>query len=198
MTIALLVLSVLLMVTWILAEAGLRQAKRDDPYLHADAPVALAKLVKRRGYRLHAAYGFDMGTSRWYDSLSDAVRGWSRIFLGLYEGRLTEVLHALVLTLMSLLPLPVLVGSVVVAVLRGPDVTTLALLVAAAAMYVLSLVVTLRMSRFGRCSARCALLRLPASVIMLAILGDVLLKRFGGQKVTWRGKRYDMGDPDPD
>ena len=154
--------------------------------------IALARMLKRRGLKPQAVYGFDMGSARWYRRASDAWRGWTRILYGLFEGRVWEMLYGLVLVAFIALPLPMFVTAAAVLATRGASAGTLALFALGTLLVVVSQWLMLRLARNGRCRPVYVLLTFPACLVALGIFVWCVAMRLSSRSVVWRGKRYEM------
>jgi chlorobactene glucosyltransferase len=154
--------------------------------------IALARLVKSEGHRLGLAYGFNVAAARMYSSLGDFARGWTRIFYSALDQSPARLLAvALFVSVFNLFPYFALIFSGVVLATRGVTAPPLALLGVALAQIALVLRIMVRLHRVSRCEIAYALLHLPATVILLAVLLRAASRRFSPAGIKWKGVRYD-------
>ena len=166
---------------------GGHQALRDE--LVED--IALARLVKGRGYRLLNALGLDLFRTRMYDSLPAAWRGWTRIFSQAfrYPWLLAAVFFGVLLFSGS--PFLLLVwGGLAAHAADFHDPLRNTLFALGLAQVVMMMSVLVRYSRMSRAEAR-YLLFYPLSVLLVSgIIINALASRLGLATVTWRGTAY--------
>lgn len=153
--------------------------------------IALARLVKGRGYRLLNAVGLDLFRTRMYDSLAGAWRGWTRIFSQAF--RRTWLLAALLVGVLvfSGSPFVLLVwGGLAASAAGWHDPLRNTLFALGLAQVVMEMSVLVRYSRMSRAEAR-YLLFYPVSVVLVSgIIINALASRIGLARVTWRGTTY--------
>src|SRR4029079_1313923 len=63
--------------------------------------VAMARLLKRRGFRPRLAVGTEFASTRMYDSLGAIGRGWARNFFSASLGRPWRILAAMLFAIVS-------------------------------------------------------------------------------------------------
>jgi hypothetical protein len=63
--------------------------------------MALARIMKQRGFRPRMAWGIELGSVRMYDSLTTIMGGWSRIFFGSSSGSPWRSLGAMAFILLG-------------------------------------------------------------------------------------------------
>jgi hypothetical protein len=157
--------------------------------------IAMARLAKRRGYRLRVGYGFDMAGTRMYASFGQIWSGWSRIFYGGGEGALAHLLLSIALLLLfTLTPYALLIGSAAALVTVG-GAQTAGLLAISAALVTTMVWLLVRVSVMSRCRAGYMAFHLPAALIALGILLDAVSRRLLARDIVWHGTAYDS-DPD--
>lgn len=159
--------------------------------------LALAKLVKGRGYRLNMAYGVDLAAGRWYPSVTALWSGWSRILYGLSEGRITQMLAgAILVTFAALLPFFILAISVGLLLTASTGVLPATLLGLSLLQVSIMMSLVMRFHRVCRGNVARLILYPPAALVTLGILLNCIGKRLRGGGMTWRGKRYWSGPHD--
>lgn len=154
--------------------------------------MALAGRMKQLGWRLEVAYGFDMASARMYGTLTELVRGWSRIFYSSLRGSL--VMLALAMTMLLIFSLSPYVGlaySGLRVLISDADTGTLALLVLSVLEVAAMLSVLYRLHRMSRSEAVYVLLHPLAALVALGILIAAVTRRFSSKGIVWKGTRYD-------
>jgi glycosyltransferase involved in cell wall biosynthesis len=153
--------------------------------------VALARLLKRSGCRLHYARGVGLACTRMYQRLDELWVGWGKNLFPLFDFRKSSV-----------------VGAV-----AGAALDTLAWLFIALALWGLWLgwpvsrwilvpnvfIVGWRHLRYARALRRhqypmlCLLYYTLGSVLFAALMTDSAMKYLSGEPVRWRGREYPVG-----
>jgi len=155
--------------------------------------IALARRVKGAGHRLFNAVGFDLFTTRMYDSLAAMYRGWTRIYFGAFRGvaRLVGVMAmTIIFTLLPFIFLAIASVEMAAGDVAPATPATFAVTLAAVA----ALVVTMR--RFFVLSRGNAwyLIFYPVAVaLVLAFQAGAVLRALGLSSTTWRGTTYKRG-----
>ena len=161
------------------------------PFLLED--VALARLVKRRSYRLHLAYGFDMAATRMFSSLGEFYRGWTRIFYCALQGSIRRLFGgALFLVIFSLIPYATLAFAGVRLAAYGGDTRAVVLLVMSLVQIAVMMSMMSMLARMGRGTPLYVVMHLPAGLIVTAIFLSAIAVRFS-KNITWKGRCYDVG-----
>ena len=156
--------------------------------------IALARIMRERWFRSNLVYGFDMGEARWYTSLGDSWRGWTRILYGLFEGRLQLILTAILLVAIFLQSPATLIYATTAVLANGPVAAHTVLLLLSCTQFALSMWLMIRFCRIGRGALPYIALSLPASLIAFGMLLACIFRRFTLTPVSWRGKHYNI-DP---
>ncbi len=155
--------------------------------------IALARVVKRGGYRLLNAVGVDLFTTRMYTSLGRMWQGWTRIYAGAFK-RPMMLLAATVLTcLFTLVPFVALaVAGLQVAAGAGGAMDWAVLAVSGAT--VLAIAVTMRrVFILGRGNPWYLLVYPLAVTITMGFQLGALTRVLGLATIEWRGTRYRGG-----
>jgi chlorobactene glucosyltransferase len=154
--------------------------------------IALAKLLKGRGYKTVLAYGSEISRTRMYTNFADIWRGWVRIFYEGFDRRATTLGAYFVLGIVfSILPFVVLgVGLYGLVAGSGAVVYWLMVVFTAASMALKWAVLRILYS-IVRCPPVYLWLHPVAGVISLGILASALAKLFSKTGTTWRGTVYD-------
>lgn len=156
--------------------------------------IALARVVKGRGYRLLNALGFDLFQTRMYDSLGSVWRGWARIFSGAFRSTWLVVPVLLLVLLVSASPFVLTAAAGLLAAQADwQDAQLNVLLALGLAQLAVMFSVLWRYNRLIR--ARSAFLPLyPLSVLLvIGILLHALMLGLGLARVSWRGTTYRHG-----
>jgi chlorobactene glucosyltransferase len=154
--------------------------------------MALARRVKRHGYRLHLAYGFDLAATRMYSSLGEFYRGWTRIFYCTLQGSIRRLFAgALFLVLFTLFPYVALIFAAARLATGAHDTRLLVLLVLSVVQIAVMMSLMTGLIRMGRGIPLYVVMHLPAGVIATAIFLSAIAKRFS-KKITWKGTSYDI------
>jgi hypothetical protein len=169
-------------------EMGRHEAVKE----HAQEDLLLARTMKGEGRRIETAYGFDVGSVRWYPSLGTMWSGWLRNVCGLAEGRVSVLFAAIALVLIvALVPTAALAVSALG--LAGGGAWTYAVFALSAVNIALAYATFARLLRVSRGELACAWLLPGACVLFWAILFSAVVMRLTGRGLVWRGKRYSAG-----
>ncbi len=163
--------------------------------------MAFARLVKQEGYRPHFAYGFDMGSVRWYPTLRAIWHGWSRVFYYVFQGSLLEMSRAAgMVTFGALIPSCVLIYTAVRLLAGTADTSITALFLLSAFELAVMTWLFARLAVMSRCQRRYAAMIVPSAAITLGIIGSCIIRRLTGGKIVWKGRHYQVlfEPPGPD
>ncbi|HUW58399.1 MAG TPA: glycosyltransferase family 2 protein [Planctomycetota bacterium] len=153
--------------------------------------MALSRLMKREGHRPMFAYGFNMGSVRWYPALRDVWHGWSRVYYNVVQGSLPELFYAAgLLIFLALIPVGLLVWTTVRLLAGSTGVSTTTLFLLAVSQTVLMTWLFARLAGIGRCGRWYAATVAPTAVIALGIVCSGIVRRLTGGKVFWKGRHY--------
>jgi len=168
---------------------GGHEAVRDQ--LNED--MKFARLVKSRGLKLHVVQNRDLYRTRMYDDFVSTFRGWSRIFYGCF-GRVGRVAAAAMLGLMSVLPYVIFICGLVIAIVRGWELSRLGwqVLGLSGVAIVAQMSVIFRFyGLMGLKWPRPMTYPLGACIVLLMLLNAGY--KFLGSKVIWRGREIRTG-----
>jgi glycosyltransferase involved in cell wall biosynthesis len=153
--------------------------------------INFARLVKGKGHRLLNAIGFDVFSTRMYDSLWSTWRGWARIFCGAFLSAWTLVVAIALVLLLSASPFVLTATAGALAWQAGwADPWLNALAAVGAAQLVVMSTVLVRYVRIIRARAGYLMFYPLTVLIVLGILVNALLMRLGVIRVRWRGTTY--------
>ena len=149
--------------------------------------VELAKKVKQAGFRVLFLNGTLLYSTRMYSSLSAILKGWTRIFIHLFERKVLPILHKIGLFLFfSLFPFALLAVEKILWLARS-DSFDPAVFWASAAVCGWIVLIRAAGNRLLRTDARYALLHPLGSLVMVWLLlvcvGRIVTKR----RSEWRG-----------
>ncbi len=161
---------------------------------HLLEDIALATRVKRAGRRLVVAWGVTVSHTRMYTTLSEIFRGWSRIYLAGFEGRLWILPLTLVAILLVALAPIVTAAATTAALLAGVTGTftwTLFLLSVPAVAFLWF--IQLKLYRLAQVPLGWALFHPMSLVILFLIVAYAIWQAYVRGTVTWRGRAYAAG-----
>jgi cellulose synthase/poly-beta-1,6-N-acetylglucosamine synthase-like glycosyltransferase len=158
--------------------------------------VALARVMESAGMSVAVASGARLFSVRMYDSLSGAINGWTRIFVGALRSGWKIAGSMLWLVFGSLLPIgaaPLLCWMIIAELSQGHvSAITLATNIVCAIHLALLFVVSWRFWGMGGCDRR-ALVQYPISVLLvLWVLVRAAWTLLVSRRVEWRGVRYQI------
>ena len=153
--------------------------------------LALARNVKRAGFRLLLADGRALVTTRMYASLKEIWQGWSKNMCAADTGqsRLKRLTLYLLYGLLAFAPLLTLLWSAVI-VVTAPDPRTLAAGFQSAAQLSLIVLVRAKVNGLFRVSPWYALAQPLFGFIFLGMMVGCGLRKLGRREVHWKGRRY--------
>ncbi len=153
--------------------------------------VALARVLKEKGYKLSFAFGFDMAKTHWYPSLKKTFRGWSRIFYSSLQGSLPDLMALLLLLVVFMLGSTMILVYAVCQVLGGDtSKETATLIVLSVGQILMMKALALRLCLMTRCKFRYVVAYLPATCLTVGICLSAIHKRFSSRGIVWRGTTY--------
>ena len=154
--------------------------------------MALARLVKNRGYRLRLVYGFNLAVTQMFSSLGRFYTGWTRIFYCALQGNVLRLFAgALFLVIFSLMPYATLAFAGLRLALGSGDSRTVLLLVMSLVQIAVMMSLMAWLIRMGRGTTRYIVLHLPACLIVTAIFFSAIAVHFS-KSITWKGMAYDV------
>ena len=155
--------------------------------------IALARVVKQRGYRLWNAIGTDLFTTRMYDSLRAMYKGWTRIYSGGFRtpGFLAAVI--LLTILFTILPFAALVASAAALTAGAGSPLVTAMLALAVATSVAIFITMRRYFLLGRANPWYLFFYPLAVVLVTGFELGAMLRTLGLTGTTWRGTTYRRG-----
>ncbi|MFQ5430340.1 MAG: glycosyltransferase [Phycisphaerae bacterium] len=152
--------------------------------------IPFARHMKAAGHSVLNALGPDVYSVRMYESLSEVVRGWQRIYLGVLTKR-QIVLCMLSILVGSLLPFVLLPVSVA-GMLRQADGPWTVLAGLSLAHLAALFATSVRFFSLARCRLRYLWLYPLSCFGVLYILGAALFQSFGRSTVQWRDTTYQV------
>jgi chlorobactene glucosyltransferase len=155
--------------------------------------IALARRVKAAGHKLFNAVGFDLFTTRMYDSLSAMRRGWTRIYYGAFRGTLRLVGIMAATLLFALAPFIMLAVSSVAMADDNIDPATLAAFALSLGSVVGILLTMRRFFVLSRANPWYLVYYPIAVVLVLVFQAGALARSLGLGSTTWRGTTYKQG-----
>ena len=155
--------------------------------------IALARLVKRAGYRLLNAIGADLFTTRMYESLAGMWKGWTRIYYGAFKSA-SWLLAVMALTILfTLAPFAALLASAAAMAAGSRHGFTPALFNISLVTTVLLFLTMRRYFLTGRANPWYLFCYPLAVVLVLGFQGGAMLRALGLRGITWRGTTYTGG-----
>ena len=151
--------------------------------------VELAKKIRAGGFKVLFLNGTLLYSTRMYSSLEQILKGWTRIFIHLFEKRVPSILHKILLFFVfSLFPFAVL-GVEKILWLSGGSFDPLLFWTS---LSVCTWIVLARFigNRMLRAGPWYALLHPLGSVVMVWILAVCIWRIVTGRRSEWRGDRY--------
>jgi len=153
--------------------------------------IQMARLTKQLGRRLYVTHNDGLYVTRMYSSLSEAWRGWSRIFFGSFGCLRRLLISLIVLVVMSVLPFVSLAVSAAGWLFSGDQSRRDWMLVLISSLI---LVITLESVVYRLMK----LLQTPRWTFITYPLGAVLalgmlinaMTKYAGASTTWRGTTY--------
>lgn len=156
---------------------------------------ALAELCKGAGKRIRLLGGFDIVSTRMYESLAEIWPGWSKNFFIAIGNPLFALGVAALIFIISVLPALLLVSGLARLALVGATTTTLWLLGAGAIQFVTLMLMRLQWSGMLKLSGWWALTHPLGALVVEAILGNSMLCILSGRGVTWKARKYTEQTP---
>lgn len=153
--------------------------------------IQMARLTKQIGRRLYVTHNDGLYVTRMYSSLSEAWRGWSRIFYGSFRSFRRLLISLIVLVVMSVMPFVSLVVSAAGWFLSGDESrrTWLPVLVSSVLLVITLESVIYRLMRLLQ-TPRWTFITYPlGAVLALGMLINAMTK-YAGASTTWRGTTY--------
>lgn len=154
----------------------------------------LAKLVKKKGFRLIFAKGQHLLELRMYEGLRDAWEGWSKVsFAGFVQKReikskFAQVVLFLLIMFIMIVSFPLPFASLLISIpLHLRNAFFLSLM--AFSMSVLSMAYAQRVYKIGD-PAYAPLVILIGGILMIGIVTNSAIRTLLGKGVRWKGKTY--------
>jgi cellulose synthase/poly-beta-1,6-N-acetylglucosamine synthase-like glycosyltransferase len=158
--------------------------------------IHLARNAKESGAVLRVAGSDGLYRTRMYDSLRSAWRGWSRLFRGCLESVPRLLFSAVLVFLVSVIPWPSLLGSLIAAWASGERVWFWA--GASWGLVVLLLhVVMWRLYPAFSVGRGWSVFYPIGALATVIVLSNATLQLLGATTTTWRGTRYARGRAAP-
>jgi chlorobactene glucosyltransferase len=155
--------------------------------------VALAGLVKDRGYRLHFVRGKSLIKTRMYTNFGEIWEGWTKnLFFGLGRKWRRIIFSVGILLAWGVIPLILITWSVVEVFFRGAH-TLPALLIIAESAFLLALIVYNSWWQAAKLFAIPGYYSFTVPLGMLIYVAIILSSSFkvvSGMGVTWKGRVY--------
>lgn len=152
--------------------------------------IPFASRLMDAGHRVISAIGTDVCRVRMYESLSDLVRGWQRIYIGVL--RPWQIGLCMVSIVVGSLAPYVLIPICCVQFARGEGVGW-AVLGGMAVIHLAALMATsVRFFSLAQCRLWFLWVYPLSCMGVLGILGSAWARSFGRARVEWRGTRYDV------
>ena len=156
--------------------------------------IAFARVVKGAGHRLLNAMGFNLFSTRMYDSFAGIWRGWTRIFSQAFRSPWTILLVLLLVILFSASPYVLAITSGLLAQQSGFSDARLNLLLGLGLVQLVTMLsVLVRYNRMVRANPLYLVLYPVSVLIVLGILLNALAMGLGLTRITWRGTTYRKG-----
>lgn len=152
--------------------------------------VPLAKRLKAHGFRVLSAVGAEVCVVRMYESLSELVRGWQRIYIGVLTPT-QMVLCMLSIVVGSLAPY-VLVPKCAWHVMHGGGLAWQLFLMLGVVQLIALMATSIRFFGIAHCRLRYLWLYPLSCVGVLGILTAAFVRSVGRSTIDWRGTRYDV------
>lgn len=152
--------------------------------------VELAKKIKAKGFQVLFLNGTEIYSTRMYTSLAQIFKGWTRIFIHLFEKNIPAILHKVFLFLFfSIFPFAILAYEKVLW-LSGNVSFDSVLFWASAAVCGWIILVRFIGNRLLKANPWYALLHPVGSVVMSWLLLVCVGRILSGGRSEWRGDRY--------
>lgn len=153
--------------------------------------IPLAHVVARSGRAVGSALGPELGGVRMYRSLTQAFRGWERIFVGVLTPLKIAgcVLSILAGSVLPMILVPIMLWAVAMQKARGWPI---AWLLSGATQAVVLFSVSFRFFSLAKCDLRYLWAYPVACCGVIAILLSALANQLVRQSVSWSGTRYSL------
>lgn len=151
---------------------------------------ALAAQFKGAGKRIRLLGGFDIVSTRMYSSLAATWEGWSKNFYIAIGSPLLALGVAVLVFIISVLPALLLLGGLIRLLTAGPSHTTLWLLGAGAAQFVILMLMRRQWGGILKLAPLWSLSHPLGGLVMEAILINSMVRILSGKGVIWKARTY--------
>jgi cellulose synthase/poly-beta-1,6-N-acetylglucosamine synthase-like glycosyltransferase len=161
--------------------------------------MEIARRVKARGLNLRVAPSTGLFTVRMYTSLAQIIRGWERIYIGVFSSVLGVTKALLVLISRGLTPVAACaIGWAMVLAGATPADGWLAAAIIGSVGLVAQLVMAARFFKYAKSPWIYGLTYPVACIMVAAVLIKAIFKLHPGGKITWRGTVYRVAQHVPE